>query len=360
MKILSAIPHGVLVVDDKTGKIVEHNEKYKGLFPLVSTSIDPGYHFDELIIDAQTAGQNVDTSETWVDDRLAFLRLKNRDNNTFLHEFVGGGVVRVDEQRSNDVIISTYTDITQETNLTTSLQEAQRKLLLSQESTGELLSNLSHELLTPLNGIMGFSELIKSIGYSEEYIDNVLTSSEFLLRHIDNMLNTASINQKNLDLDKTWVDLSSLFNLGSINQALADKKNITIALSSDINSSLSIFADMNYMYQAVQEIIHNALSFSDENSKIDVLVKIDKGRNMIILIKDYGCGMEQSILDNIKLAFTQADSSFTKDHQGLGNGVFFSNTVIEHHGYSLEYDSAVGVGTTAAICIPVGSNELIR
>lgn len=190
------------------------------------------------------------------------------------------------------------------------------------------LTNISHEIKAPLNGILGFSELLKSrsLGKDEkELIDIIEQSSQNLLKAINNIINMAKIEGGNVELYESDFSLYTLFDeiINSyFNRLLA--KNLTLTYYIDPELMVTVFSDEDKIKQIAVNLIDNAIKFTQSGGQITVYVKklqsINGNISFSFMVKDTGIGIAQNALGKIFDNFYTNENA-TKTYGGTGLGL---------------------------------------
>lgn len=196
------------------------------------------------------------------------------------------------------------------------------------------LTNISHEIKAPLNGIMGFSELLKSrsLGKDEkELIDIIEQSSQNLLKAINNIINMAKIECGDTELYQGEFLLYNLFDeiiSSYFNRIIA--KNLTLTYYIDPELMVTAFSDEEKIRQIAINLIDNAIKFTQSGGQISIYAKKlsseNDNINFTFIVKDSGIGIAQNALDKIFDNF-YTDENFSKTYGGTGLGL----SIISHY-----------------------------
>ncbi|MBU1668116.1 response regulator [bacterium] len=242
--------------------------------------------------------------------------------------------------------ITTFTDITE-------LEKAREMAESSERVKANFMANMSHELRTPLNGINGFTQLLSQTSMNEKqrkYISLIETSSKNLLGIVDNILDFSKIESGNMELEsKQSNPFTEIENIINLFNARAKSKNITYQLDMDSNISPCLLMDTLRLSQILSNLISNAIKFTPENGKIIVEVKSLSKTNdlekLYIAVTDNGIGISKERQQVIFKAFTQADTSTTREFGGTGLGLSISVTLVHLFGGTLQLESEENKGS---------------
>jgi len=240
----------------------------------------------------------------------------------------------------------TLNDITEIDNLR---NEAEK----SAKAKVEFLANMSHEIRTPMNGILGFTKLLQQTGLSEkqkQYLKIIDGSTNTLLGIVDDILDFSKIQSGKFELDITQLNpFIEYEKMAMIFMAKAQEKKIVFSVEIDSNISECIKLDLLRMQQIVSNLISNAIKFTPNNGNILLYVKllghVDDEITLTIGVRDSGVGISQENQKHIFKAFSQADSSTTRQFGGTGLGLTISAYFVSLMGGSLQVNSEEGVGS---------------
>ena len=225
----------------------------------------------------------------------------------------------------------------------------------------EFLATLSHELRTPLTSILGWANLLRMSDYDPATLrtaaETIERSAKTQARLIDDLLDVSRIVTGKLRLDLEPVDaVQAIENGVEAARPAAAAKKIDVAVHAP--SSLPIRADANRLQQIVWNLMSNAVKFSTEGSRIDVIVRQD-GNDVVIQVRDQGIGIQETMLSRVFDRFWQADSSSQRQHSGLGLGLAIVKYLAELHGGSVRAESeGEGKGATFTVTLPMALDQV--
>ena len=283
-------------------------------------------------------------------------------------------------------------DITENKMTAMELESAKQHAESSSRAKSEFLANMSHEFRTPLNHIIGFTELVldKKVGVlndvQEKYLKNVHHSSHHLLSLVNDVLALSKVEAGKLELIATTVDLKILIK-SSISMVNVDALKNDIQLSSDLdNIPVSIKADERKLKQILYNLLSNAVKFTpgggsvsvkarkvdctvrsglrqgdpDTLQVIDEIIEAEKDPHtrtekfIEISVADTGIGINPEDQTRIFSPFDQVDSSSSRKFAGTGLGLSLSKRLVELHGGRIWVDSAgEGKGSIFSFIIPI-------
>lgn len=244
---------------------------------------------------------------------------------------------------------------TMEQHLRNALGDAER----SNQAKSEFLATMSHEFRTPLNAILGFSEMIRAqyfgpVGSNtyEEYASDIHDSGQHMLALVNDMLDMAAIEAGKRFIAKEDVDVKTVFK-GCINDVSQMAKDANIVLSSDIPVDLApLYADKRALVQITHNLLSNAIKFTERDGTIEISASTI-GHEMILKISDTGIGIPSNRLISITEPFSQAHDNAHITQNGTGLGLTIVKSLVELHEGELNFESVVGNGTTVTITFPL-------
>jgi two-component system cell cycle sensor histidine kinase PleC len=225
------------------------------------------------------------------------------------------------------------------------------------QAKSKFLANMSHELRTPLNAIIGFSEIMGSGMFGalgsdkyQEYCHDILTSGQYLLEVINDILDMSKIEAGRVRLDMEPLDLSkTLAESLRVVSGRVEDKNLT--LDADIERTISVVADRRAVKQIIVNLLSNAVKFTPDNGKVVVRGQM-LDDSIVLLIADTGIGIAPDSLRRLGKPFEQVESQLTKTYQGSGLGLAIARSLTTLHGGSMKLRSKLGVGTVVRIVLP--------
>jgi signal transduction histidine kinase len=222
----------------------------------------------------------------------------------------------------------------------------------------ELISNLSHELATPLTNLIGYLQaindgLIQGSDKTHETTRLLLHESYRMKEMLEDLRDLSIVESDKFHLDYQLLKLEEI--IGKIISSvdiLAKNKNISIRIALD-NPKLMFYADPVRLHQLLLNLLQNSIQYSKEDTSITIESKSIPKDGIQIIIQDEGIGIAEHDLPHIFERFYRADRSRCRESEGTGIGLAIAKKLAEAHGGKLEASSQVGKGTRMILSLPL-------
>ena len=269
------------------------------------------------------------------------------------------------EKRNNDIQTQAMKEMEESNkklkkakNITTeALQTAEN----ANKAKTDFLSNMSHDIRTPMNAIIGMTSLIRHDAGNKakviEYADKIDISSQHLLGIINDVLDMSKIEAGKTVFKYTdFSILDFITELNTIFHSQIDEKNQTLTIIKENIRHEWVNGDQVHLMQIFSNLVSNAVKYTQEGGKIQFLVEECETKSSVyakyrFLVSDNGMGMSADFKDTIFDAFTRAESSMTNKIQGTGLGMAITKNLVEAMGGTIDVESELGQGSCFEVLI---------
>ena len=231
------------------------------------------------------------------------------------------------------------------------LEKAKKEAEESNELKSAFLSNISHEFRTPINAIIGFSNLLKNQDVDnvkqKGFVDNILISSGKLLKMVDNLLYVSKVdsNQLNYTLKTFKINETLREVKAHLNSQLTNKPQVNFKLVFPNDSEdVQIESDRDKLIQIVDNLADNAIKFTNSGS-VELGYYIDNNSTPVFYIRDTGIGISQEKQKHIFEVFRQLDYEANRKFEGFGLGLTLCKKLIQLLEGEIWFDSEEGIGS---------------
>ena len=225
----------------------------------------------------------------------------------------------------------------------------------------DFLSNMSHDIRTPMNAIIGMTSLIRHDAGNKakviEYADKIDISSQHLLGIINDVLDMSKIEAGKTVFKYTdFSILDFITELNTIFHSQIDEKNQTLTIIKENIRHEWVNGDQVHLMQIFSNLVSNAVKYTQEGGKIQFLVEECETKSSVyakyrFLVSDNGMGMSADFKDTIFDVFTRAESSMTNKIQGTGLGMAITKNLVEAMGGTIDVESELGQGSCFEVLI---------
>lgn len=334
--LLLSIPYSIAVFDVDTLECIFRNKSFEKMIM--------GYDFHTFI------------KELSLNNNKEFLHIVN-----FIHPLTQRNYdldivqISLDEQLYFLLIII---DITEKL-----IDEKEKSELYIREKTAQeksqlitdFLSNLSHEMRTPLHGIVGILEMLEETSLNEkqlEYVKMIQKSTDILQSTMNSILDVSNLQAGNIQSSFDCVNLKDIINnFESVYTWAANEKKLEFVLIDESETPLYFFTDKSKLNQILSNLIGNAIKFTEKGK---IILRIEQAHNILMFhVHDTGIGIKQEAIDFLFKPFTQLASFSTKKYSGTGLGLYLAKNLAKLLDGDIYVDSNFGLGSTFTLQIPI-------
>lgn len=292
---------------------------------------------------------------------LSRLELRFRSKSGAYRWLVGSATPALEQ----GVVFAAVSDITERKHLeeqlrsqNVALEEQNRRVNEASRLKSEFLANMSHELRSPLNGIIGFSELLYDgkLGSlperPREFVGRIHGSASHLLQLINGVLDLSKVEAGRLDFRPERVSVSAVVQevMGILGTLAAEKQ---IRMEKEIDERVdAAFTDPGRLKQVLHNYISNALKFTAVGGSVVVRLKREGASEIRLEVSDTGVGITEKDIARLFVEFQQLDGTRAKRYQGTGLGLALTRRIVEAQGGRVGVESRLGEGSTFFAVLP--------
>ncbi len=257
----------------------------------------------------------------------------------------------------------TVQNVTEKFEADRALRAALRQAELANKAKAAFLAAMSHELKTPLNAVLGFSEIIRdemlgAVGQPvyRDYAADIHSSGKRLLAIINDVLDVSRLEGGLLTIDARQTGAQDIAEqaVSLARSATGEERFIGIHVPFDLPS---VNVDPRRLSQALGNLLSNAVKFTTPQGEIAITAFAREDGGVSFAVSDTGIGMAQETIAAALEPFRQLDGSLARRFEGAGLGLSIARALTELHGGALSIVSAVGSGTTVTIAMPASRSE---
>ncbi len=259
--------------------------------------------------------------------------------------------------------ILVMSDRTSDRNMNQALSEAVRAAETANKAKSTFLSNMSHDIRTPMNAIIGFTTLaVSNIDDKErvrDYLGKILSSSNHLLSLINDILDMSRIESGKIHLEETEVSLSDvLHDLKTIISGQIHAKQLELYMDAMDVTNENVYCDKTRLNQVLLNLLSNAVKFTPAGGTVSVRIRqcpgTQKGSELYeIRVKDNGIGMSQEFVQKLFFPFERERTSTVSRTQGTGLGMAITKNIVDMMGGTIEVQTEQGKGTEFIVRLPL-------
>lgn len=357
---------GILVVDVNR-KVLKVNDLFLKMWNISSDTCslsDAGEYLS--FVNRQVKDFNI--FEAWINSLYETSAFDN-----YIATLLDGRIINVfsNPLMDKDILFGrlwSFRDITAQVNIEYELAKSNENIKLIMEALEydkiktEIFANLSHEVKTPLNIIIGTLSLIElslnnesdkaNSDKLERYTAIMRQNCYRLLRILNNLIFVTEIDSGYVEIYAQNNDLVKIIkDIIPAVKTITERKGIKLDLSID-QESLITACDADKIERVLLNLISNAIKFTEKGDKISISL-YEKDEYVYILVKDTGIGIHDEMKALIFQRFRQVDKSFTRKCEGSGIGLYLSKSLVEMHGGTIEVYSEYGKGSEFVVKLPL-------
>jgi two-component system sensor histidine kinase/response regulator len=246
------------------------------------------------------------------------------------------------------IIVLSY-DITEKKQAEIDLKKSENDLRIANATKDKFFSIIAHDLKNPLNTIHGFSELLLSNLYAydldkiAEFLGMINSSSKKVYALIENLLEWSRAQTGQIVYKPEKLELEEIV-LEVVNFSTNSLKSKSIDFKHSIPEKQTVFADKNMLSTILRNLVTNAVKFTKEFGKIEILAT-ETNKKVIVTVADTGIGITDEVKNNLFEIDEKITTAGTKEEKGTGLGLILCKEFIEQHGGEIWVESELGKGS---------------
>jgi PAS domain S-box-containing protein len=260
----------------------------------------------------------------------------------------------------------TVEDVTQKFEAERALRAALRQAELANRAKAAFLAAMSHELKTPLNAVLGFSEIIRDemlgpVGQEtyRDYAADIHSSGKRLLAIINDVLDVSRLEGGQLTIEARPIAARDIAEqaVAMAQATTGENRPVAIAIPADLPI---LQVDPRRIAQVLGNLLANAIKFTPAEGRIAISGHVRPDGGVDFEVADTGIGMAEETIAAAMEPFRQLDGSLARKFEGAGLGLSIARSLSELHGGTLSITSAVGTGTTVTVSLPPARSEKLK
>jgi len=340
----------------------------RGFLWYVSDYIDTWVHPEDARIVSEA------TSPAYIREKLSnhktfYINYRIIDNDEI--QYLQLRIVNVSNKKHISQIVMGYRRVDEELQYETEqkqiLEEALNNADLAITAKNTFLSNMSHDMRTPLNAVFGYTMLARKCSNNNEtvneYLDKIDNSSRQLLDLIDKVLEVSWTETNDVHIEETECNLCDI--MQDIHNSLAvqaARKNISLSVNSSNIRHYDVFTDPGKLKQLLMYLANNALKYTKNNGMVDIsLYEAEKLPNKHVtykfVVKDTGIGIGKDFLGRIFEPFEREKNTTLSGVHGTGLGLAIARNITEMMGGHIDVKSTTGKGSTFTVTLNLRIHE---
>ena len=358
-----------IVVADSEGVIIDFNPAAERVFGY-SRNTAIGQHMQGMIIPPQwraahRAGMKrfLDTGASRV---IAAGRVELEAMRATGEQFPVELSLGTTSTATGPVFIAYVRDISDRIATQRALTEARDQALAAARAKSQFLAVMSHEMRTPLNGVLAVLDLLDHTDLDARqraYVDTATASGEILQHHIDDVLDITRIEAKAVQLRAGWFDLVGLLDeVADVTAPAAAGRSVEISVTTSL-ADRYVFQDRNRLRQVTINLVGNAVKFTERGSiriEANELPPVGDLRMVEIAVSDTGIGIAREDIDRIFDDFVTLDPSYQRTAAGYGLGLAITRGIVDAMGGTIRVESTPGLGSRFSVRLPIAASAAPR
>jgi PAS domain S-box-containing protein len=346
-----------VIVLNQEGRIIAFNESAQATFGYTREEAE-GQLMGDIIVpdhlkDAHYAGMHrylATRKRRVVGAGRVELEAKHKDGTVFPVELS----INTAQSAEGEIFVSYLRDISAQVAARKELHETRDKALAGEKAKADLLAVMSHEMRTPLNGLIGTLDLLRGTDLSEDqekYLSMMAASGDLLLHHVNDVLDISRIESGRMQLQENPFELPQvLHRVVNSQEASAKQRGNQIELRLN-RAPKTVVGDAGRLEQILVNLVGNAVKFTRDGNVVLEARTTDGGVRLIV--QDNGVGIPETDHKRIFDDFVTLDPSYSRDSGGTGLGLAIVRRLVGAMGGTIKLDSTDGAGSTFMVDLPL-------
>jgi len=347
---IGSLPEAIVIWDEHD-RLVYWNDTYRDLCPVVADMMKVGVYFPDIVWESIVRKQFIiqESPEEWYSRRLEF---HHRCEGYMEQQLVTGQWVRMSERRTPwGGVISFRSDLTPLKEQEIQLRAAKDQAEAATAMKSHFLALISHELRTPMNGVLGLAQtLIRSSLTSRQhsYVATIISSALALAQLLDDILDVSRIERGQLQIETKPVALhATIDEIVHLFEAVAKQKNLVLRARMDDSASAYALADPLRLRQILINLVNNALKFTAAGF-VEIHTQSAGAGRLRISVADSGPGVAERDRAALFQPFSRIESRDVKGLEGAGLGLAICKQLAEAMGGSIGMQAGPNGGSIFA------------
>jgi PAS domain S-box-containing protein len=353
-----------IIVVNRDGQVIEYNGAAEKLFGYTPTEA-LGKLITDLILPPARQNADVTGMEQFlqagvIGQGTSKMRSRRKDGTTFPADVT----LATADSPEGEIFVGFVRDISEQLQAEDALKETRDRAIAGEKQKAELLAVMSHEMRTPLNGMLGTLELFdtKSLSAQQKrYMQIIKNSGRLLLSHVNDVLDVSRLDSGKLVMRKREFDLIGLMSEvleSQIGNAMANGNRLQMAPPDPLLHL--VYSDPERLRQVLLNLVGNAVKFTKDGDITLEAECLDGCHQVELRVSDTGQGIEESDLNRIFDDFVSIDASYGRSNTGTGLGLAISRRLTKALGGEMGAESIPGEGSVFWLRLPMASDPTVQ
>ncbi|MBT3532725.1 MAG: transporter substrate-binding domain-containing protein [Rhodospirillaceae bacterium] len=354
---LDQMSDGLFQIDQDL-KYVLYNDRYKDLLSLPDNLVEVGKSIEMAIRHLVLRGDYGDGDpDQVVEKRLTDYR-QNKEARVELK--TPDGVVEIRQMPTMDGgMVAVVSDVTEHKKAEDVLRAAKEDAEASAQAKSDFVAVVSHEVRTPMNGVLGMARLMLEtplMGEQRDYAQTIVESGESLLTILNDLLDISKLEAGMLEVESFAFSPSRMIaDTANVMRPRAVEKNLKTSHRNEPGVPAAVMGDGNRLRQIVFNLLSNAIKFTDRG-EVEIIVEarhVDEASIVLsVTVRDTGPGIAPEAAEQLFAPYVQANIDVARKYGGTGLGLSISRRLAELMGGEISLQSTVGEGSAFTIKVP--------